>query len=268
MNKLNRDRGILLYGYCALVLTFVLTPIITTVIFAFDVNRYPSLPMGGLTLEWFGKVLDDASVSRGLQNSVTVALCTAIIATTLGFAGAYVDYRYQFRGKNFYIGLITLPPLVPVVILGLGMLTFQSRIGLAGTLPGLVVAHIAYCTPFALALIRMRLAVLDPDVEAAAWNLGATQASTLKSVVLPFCLPSIVACLFLTAAISFDEYMIAWFVGGTNETLPVRVLAMLQGQVSPQINAVGSIVFAVSIAMIVASQLLANSRARRNRSNG
>jgi spermidine/putrescine transport system permease protein len=197
-----------------------------------------------------------------------VALCTAFISTALGFAGAYVDYRYQFFGKNFYLGLITLPPLVPVVILGLGMLTFQSRIGLAGTLPGLVVAHIAYCAPFALALIRMRLAVMEPDLEAAAWNLGATQANTLKSVVIPFCLPSIIACLFLTAAISFDEYMIAWFVGGTNETLPVRVLAMLQGQVSPQINAVGSIVFAVSIAMIVVSQLLANNRARRDRSNG
>src|SRR5690606_37543828 len=168
--------------------------------FAFDVNRYPSLPMGGLTLDWFRQVLADASLSRGVRTSLSVALCSAVVATALGFAGAYVDYRYRFLGKNLYLALLTLPPLVPVV-------TCQSRIGLAGSLQGLIVGHIVLCAPFALALIRMRLASLDPDIEAAAWNLGATQLSTLRSVILPFCLPTILACLFLAAAVSFDEFM-------------------------------------------------------------
>jgi spermidine/putrescine transport system permease protein len=198
-----------------------------------------------------------------VRTSLSVALCSAVVATALGFAGAYVDYRYRFVGKNLYLALLTLPPLVPVVILGLAMLTFQSRIGLAGSVQGLIVGHIVLCAPFALALIRMRLASLDPDIEAAAWNLGATQLSTLRSVILPFCLPTILACLFLTAAVSFDEFMIAWFVGGTNETLPVRVLAMLQGQVSPRINAVGTLVFGLSIALVLISQLFNPGRRGR-----
>lgn len=263
MNPAKPRPNLWLYGYVGLIFAFVFTPIITTVVFAFDVNRYPSLPMGGLTLDWFRQVLADASLSRGVRTSLSVALCSAVVATALGFAGAYVDYRYRFMGKNLYLALLTLPPLVPVVILGLAMLTFQSRIGLAGSVQGLIVGHIVLCAPFALALIRMRLASLDPDIEAAAWNLGATQLSTLRSVILPFCLPTILACLFLTAAVSFDEFMIAWFVGGTNETLPVRVLAMLQGQVSPRINAVGTLVFGLSIALVLISQLFNPGRRGR-----
>jgi spermidine/putrescine transport system permease protein len=87
-------------------------------------------------------------------------------------------------------------------------------------------------------------------------------------VIIPFCFPAIVAALFLTAAISFDEYMIAWFVSGLNETLPVRLLAMLQGQVSPRINAVGTMVFAVSIALVVVAQLLIGRRLRLRAAGG
>lgn len=153
MNPAKPRPNLWLYGYVGLIFAFVFTPIITTVVFAFDVNRYPSLPMGGLTLDWFRQVLADASLSRGVRTSLSVALCSAVVATALGFAGAYVDYRYRFLGKNLYLALLTLPPLVPVVILGLAMLTFQSRIGLAGSVQGLIVGHIVLCAPFALALI-------------------------------------------------------------------------------------------------------------------
>jgi spermidine/putrescine transport system permease protein len=107
-----------------------------------------------------------------------------------------------------------------------------------------------------MALVRMRLADLDRDLEPAAWNLGAGLWTSLREIVIPFAAPAILAALFITAAVSFDEYMIAWFVSGQNETLPVRVLAMLQGQVSPRINAVGSLVFAVSAILVVLAQLL------------
>src|SRR5690606_21896999 len=89
-----------LFGYVGVIFTFVFMSIITTVVFAFDVNRYPSLHMGGLTLDWFRQVLADASLSRGVRTSLSVALCSAVVATALGFAGAYVDYRYSFLGKN------------------------------------------------------------------------------------------------------------------------------------------------------------------------
>jgi spermidine/putrescine transport system permease protein len=252
----DRTRAAALGGWTALVFLFVFAPIVSTVVFSFNADRFPSLPWGGFSLAWYAAVLTDDSVRRSLVNSLIVASATAAIATVLGFAAAYLDYRFRFFGKRAYMALASLPPTVPVVILGVAMLTFEGRIGLSGTLAGVVAGHVVLCSPFAMALVRMRLADLDRDLEPAAWNLGATAWTSLREIVIPFALPSILASLFITAAVSFDEYMIAWFVSGLNETLPVRVLAMLQGQVSPRINAVGSLVFAVSAILVVLAQIL------------
>jgi spermidine/putrescine transport system permease protein len=249
-------RAAALGGWTALVFLFVFAPIVSTVVFSFNADRFPSLPWGGFSLAWYAAVLTDDSVRRSLMNSLIVAAAAAAIATVLGFAAAYVDYRFRFFGKRAYMALASLPPTVPVVILGVAMLSFEGRLGLSGTLAGVVAGHVVLCSPFAMALVRMRLADLDRDLEPAAWNLGATAWTSLREIVIPFALPSILASLFITAAVSFDEYMIAWFVSGLNETLPVRVLAMLQGQVSPRINAVGSLVFAVSAILVVLAQIL------------
>jgi spermidine/putrescine transport system permease protein len=249
-------RAAALGGWTGLVFLFVFAPIVSTVVFSFNADRFPSLPWGGFSLIWYAAVFTDDSVRRSLVNSLIVAAASAAIATVLGFAAAYVDYRFRFVGKRVYMALASLPPTVPVVILGVAMLTFEGRIGLSGTLAGVVAGHVVLCSPFAMALVRMRLADLDGDLEPAAWNLGASAWTSLREIVIPFALPAILASLFITAAVSFDEYMIAWFVSGLNETLPVRLLAMLQGQVSPRINAVGSLVFAVSAILVVLAQIL------------
>lgn len=249
-------RRLLLLAYTALVFAFIFAPIVSTIVFSFNADRFPSLPWGGFSLQWYEAIFADATIQRGLMNSLFVAGVTCVIATFLGFSAAYVDYRYRFLGKSVYLALAALPPTVPVVILGVALLTFEGRVGLSGTLTGIIVGHVVLSTPFAMALVRMRLADLDPDIERAAWNLGASPWATMFGVIVPFCLPAILAAVFLTAAVSFDEFMIAWFVSGVNETLPVRVLAMLQGQVSPRINAIGAIVFGVSITLIVLAQLL------------
>jgi spermidine/putrescine transport system permease protein len=244
----------------ALVLVFVFAPILSIVVFSFNADRFPSLPWGGFSTQWYEAVLTDAGVRNSLRNSLLAAGASAPIATLLGFTAAYVDYRFRFPGKGVYMALAALPPTVPVVILGVAMLTFEGRIGLSGTLAGVIVGHVVVGAPFAMALIRMRLADLDPDIEPAAWNLGAGPWRTLWEIVLPFARPAIVAALLITASISFDEYMIAWFVSGFSETLPVRVLAMLQGQVSPRINAIGALVFAVSILLVVLAQAVTARR--------
>ena len=249
-------RRLLLVVYTALVFAFIFAPIVSTIVFSFNSDRFPSLPWGGFSLQWYEAIFADETIQRGLMNSLIVAGVTCVIATFLGFSAAYIDYRYRFLGKSVYLALAALPPTVPVVILGVALLTFEGRVGLSGTLTGIIVGHVVLSTPFAMALVRMRLADLDPDIERAAWNLGASPWATMFGVIVPFCLPAILAAVFLTAAVSFDEFMIAWFVSGVNETLPVRVLAMLQGQVSPRINAIGAIVFGVSITLIVLAQLL------------
>ena len=259
-NVLRRGALVLWTG---LVFAFIFSPIVSTIVFSFNADRFPSLPWGGFSLQWYEAIFADTTVQRGLINSLIVAGATSVLASFLGFAAAYVDYRYRFFGKMAYTALVALPPTVPVVILGVAMLTFEGRVGLSGTLTGVTVGHVVLAAPFAMALVRMRLADLDPDIERAAWNLGATPWATMTGVVMPFCLPAILASVFLTAAVSFDEFMIAWFVSGVNETLPVRVLAMLQGQVSPRINAIGAIVFIVSMTLVVVAQILIGRRLGR-----
>jgi len=258
-----RAIGGLLGATAVAAFAFILAPILSIIVFSFNIDRFPGLPWSGFTLAWYRAVLVDPTIARGLANSLIVAGATAALASFTGFAAAYVDYRYRFPGKTVYMALASLPPTVPVIILGLAMLAFLSAIGLAGSLQGIIVGHVVIAAPFAMALIRMRLADLDRDLEQAAWNLGASDWRALAQVVVPFCRPAILAALAIAAAVSFDEYMVAWFVSGINETLPVRLLAMLQGQVSPRINAVGSIVFAVSVVLVSIANVAVGRFARR-----
>ena len=246
--------------WTALVFAFILTPIASLVFFSFNADRFPSLPWGGFSLEWYRAIFADDTVRDGFWRSIQVSAFVSVVATFIGFATAYTDYRYNFRGKLPYLAIASLPPTVPVLILGLGMLSFFSMVNLVGTLRAVMFGHVVICAPFAMALIRMRLADMSPDIEPAAWNLGASRWATMWRVTIPWCLPSIIASLAITAAVSFDEFMIAWFVSGLEETLPVRILALLQGQVSPRINAIGSLVFFISITLAAIGQLFANRK--------
>jgi spermidine/putrescine transport system permease protein len=249
-----------LRGWFIVALIFIFVPIVISFIFSFSPNRYPTLPLGGFSTGWYELIVAEAPVPRAFVNSLKAGVIVALISTFIGFAAAYTDYRYRFFGKNFYLALALLPPTIPVLILGLVMLMYLSRISLVGELHSVVLAHVVYCIPFAMALIRLRLAQIDPDLESAAWNLGANSWRAMRDVILPFTLPSIFAALALTMAVSFDEYMIAFFTGGVTETLPVRVLALLQGQVSPRINAIGSVVFTISMALVILAQILLLTR--------
>lgn len=246
--------GLRLYVVAAFALIFA--PILSSFVFSFNASRFPSLPWTGFSTEWYAAIFSDAEIAGGLENSVMVGICVGAISTFLGFATAYTDYRFRFAGKNVYLGLAFLPPMIPVIILGLAMLEYLARIGLSGELYSIVFMHVVYCTPFAMALIRLRLSQMDPDLEAAAWNLGASEWRAIREVILPFSAPAILAAMLMSAAVSFDEFAIAWFVSGFHETLPVRILVLLQREVSPRVNAVGSLVFAVTMTLVILAQIL------------
>jgi len=246
----------LLKLHIILCLLFIFAPILGSFIFSLNSDRFPSLPLGSFSWEWYSLIWHDPLVWAGFFNTVVVGLSVAVIATLLGFGGAYTDFRYNFTGKSFYMALALLPPTIPVVIMGLAMLAFLSRVNLSGNVISVIIAHGVMCSPFAMAIMRLRLSQMDPDLEAAAWNLGANEWTTLRHVIIPFTKPAIFAALFITMAVSFDEFAVAWFVSGLNETLPVKVLGFLQGQVSPRINAIGSLAFLSSISLIVLAQML------------
>jgi spermidine/putrescine transport system permease protein len=253
-----------LIGYVVVALGFVFVPIVISFIFSFNADRFPTLPLGAFSTTWYEAIFSEGQVPVAFRTSIVVGVAVAFLSTFIGFAAAYTDFRYRFLGKSVYMSLALLPPTIPVLILGLTMLMFLSRVSLVGELHSVIIAHVVFCMPFAMALIRLRLSQMDPDLERAAWNLGASNWRAMLGVIVPFTLPAIVSALFLTAAVSFDEFMIAFFVGGVTETVPVRVLNMMQGQVSPRINAVGSVVFAISMTLVIIAQVMLMVR-RSNR---
>jgi len=248
---MNRTSRFILVGYVLLIFGFIYAPIIVSFVFSFNSDRFPTLPLGSFASDWYQAVWSDPSIWDGLKNSLITSLCVGVVATSLGFAAAYTDYRYSFKGKSAYIALMLLPPTVPVVILGLAMLAYLSRLQLSGQLYSVIISHIVITVPFAMALIRMRLGQMDKSLEEAGWNMGCTEWKALRHIVIPFVLPNLLAALLITMAVSFDEFAVAWFVSGLSETVPVKVLAFLQGQVSPKINVIGSIVFTFTITLVL-----------------
>ncbi|MBN9890339.1 ABC transporter permease [Salipiger abyssi] len=242
--------------YLVAIFTFVFAPIVTSMVFSFNSDRFPTVPLGGFTLHWYETAFARPEVWTAFGNSALVALSAAALSTALGFATAYTDFRYNFRWKPAYLALALLPPTVPLVIMGLAMLAWLGRLGLSGTLPGIVIAHTVMGAPFAMAICRLRLSQMDPSLEAAAWNLGASPMRAMRVVVLPFCMPALISAFCLTAAVSFDEFVVAWFVSGLNKTVPVMILEILQGNVDPQINAIGTVVFVTSMTLVIAAQLI------------
>lgn len=259
---MNADRGISLFlrAYVVVVFAFVFAPILASFVFSFNSDRFPTIPLGHFTWKWYQIIFRDPDVWDAFGNSLIVAATVSVVSTFIGFCTAYTDFRYRFFGKNAYLALALLPPTIPLVIMGLAMLALLSRIGMSGELHSVIVAHVVLCSPFAMAIVRLRLAQMDPSLEAAAWNLGATEWRAMRSVIVPFTLPAVFSALCLTAAVSFDEFAVAWFVSGLNKTVPVIILEILQGNVDPQINAIGSFVFMTSMILVVIAQVVLMTR--------
>ena len=254
-----------LWVWLAVVFVFIFAPIAFSVIVSFNSDRFPTIPLGSFTTHWYETILSDPDVWEAARNSVIVSVSTSILATLLGFCTAYTDYRFNFRFKGPYLALVLLPPTIPLIIMALAMLAWFSKIGVSGQLYAIIIAHTVLTAPFAMAIIRLRLNQMDPALEAAARNLGASEWRTVREVIIPFCRPAILSAACLTAAVSFDEFAVAWFVSGLNKTVPVIILEIVQGNIDPQVNAIGTFVFATSMTLVILAQLVFIARVGKSK---
>jgi spermidine/putrescine transport system permease protein len=260
MEKLDKY---LFTGYMTLVLAFLFMPIAVIMIFSFNVDRFASLPWRGFTLGWYQRMIFDTTILDALKNSIIVSTCVASSSCFLGFIGAYALYRRSFRYQNIFMGIMISPLAVPWIILGLAMLIFLTRINLEGSLFSVWISHTVFAAPFAMFIIRGRMAGLDVRYEEAGWDLGANRLRTIKEIILPLTAPGIVAAFLLTFTLSFDEFIIAWFVCGFQETLPVKIWGLIRSGLNPTINAIGSVIFVFSMTSAVIAQYLIQSRKGR-----
>ena len=243
-------------SYIAAAFVFLLLPITTLIVFSFQKNQYASIPGQGWSFRWYEKLFSDGALVAALQNSLIVSPIAATGASIIGFFAAYAIHRYRFPGRNLLLTLIMLPMLIPALILGIAFLGLLSRFGLEGKWYSVVVAHIVLVTAPAMAIIQLRLSQMPASLEEAAWNLGATEWQSLTKVVLPFSLSGIAGGWLLAFTFSFDEFIIAWFVCGFSPTLPVSIYAYIVGSADPSLNAMATIIFALSGLFLLGVELL------------
>jgi len=250
--------------YLSLAFLFIFAPFATMIVFAFNESRFPYLPWQGFTLQWFS-ALSDPQVISVIKNSLIVGVASACIATPIGCAAAYFVNRWNFRGKNAYIGFVVAPPCTPLVILALIMLIYFRQLGIPKTLLAVVLSHVVLTAPFAFGVMRLRLADLDPNLEQAAWNLGASEWRAIWTIILPQSSAAVAAAFLLSMVVSWDEFIVAWLVSGLEVTLPVYLWVKFQGQISAHVNAIGTLAFVVSISFVILAEFLIFRAGRKYR---
>jgi spermidine/putrescine transport system permease protein len=239
--------------YIGAFLSVLYGPLLVVALLAFNANPSPSFPWEGFTLGWFSEVLRDPLMMGAIGNSVLVGLGVVAISVPVGVATAFLLVRYDFVGKGALYALVLSPLITPGVILGVSMLIFFSDLGLQTGLGTAVLGQSSFIISFVLLIISARLQKVDPALEEAAQDLGATPLRAVWRITLPYLWPAIIAGCAVAFLLSFDNFNTTLFLIGNSATLPIQVYSAVRLGLSPKINAI-SVVFillTVSLGLLV-----------------
>ena len=249
--------------YAALVYLFLYAPIAILVVFSFNRSRQTAV-WEGWTTEWYRSLAQNDLLLAALKNSLIVGGVATLIATVLGTLVALALGRHTFRGEGFTRQLLYLPVIIPEIVLGAALVTFFGALAFRLSLLTVVIAHVVFCVSYVAIVVRARLAGFDRSLEEAALDLGARPVQTFVRVTLPLLAPGIVAGALLSFTISIDDYVITSFVAGVGSTtLPLQIYSMLKVGVTPEVNAVSTLILAVTVVLIAVAQRLQRPPAER-----
>ena len=243
------------FGYMGLIYGFIFLPVLTLVLYSFKDGRFPLPPFTGPTLKWYRAVFDDPKLVEALVNSVTVAVSSSLVAVLLGFLAAYGLARYRLPGAALQRLLLTIPLTVSYLVIGLGLLIVANAVGLSKSLWLVGVGHVVINLPLAFSIIYASMGEHQRNAERAARDLGAGELAVMRLVTAPMLAPAILASFFLAVTFSWDEFIIAFLLSRFEVTLPVEIWSLLRSGLNPKTNAVGSVVFLVSVALVVVLEL-------------
>jgi spermidine/putrescine transport system permease protein len=240
-------------GVCFLILHL---PVLVLVAFSFNRSRF-SMEWSGFTLEWYARLLERGDILGALQASLVVALASTAIATVLGTLIALALARHAFPGRRLYEGFLYLPVVTPEIVVGISLLVLFAAAGIRLGLGTITIAHVAFNVSFVAVVVLARLRGMGRELEEAAMDLGADELTTFFRVTLPQILPGVVAGALLAFTMSFDDFVITFFVAGVGSTtLPLLVYSMVRRGVEPTINAISTLILVVTtIAILVAYRL-------------
>jgi len=249
--------------YLAVILFLTYVPIILTVIYSFNESKLTSV-WEGFSLKWYRELISDRDLREALINSLVLAASSCAAATVIGTMGAVGMKKVPLKTNGLIEYISTLPMMIPEIILGMVFLAAFSLVGLPFGMTTLIIAHTTFCVPYIFMMVRARLAGMDQSVEDAARDLGAGPFRLFWDITLPMILPAVLSGMLLAFAMSFDDVIISLFVTGPKvNTLPVKIYTKLKTGVTPEINALATVMLTVIVAVLLLVNVISGRSARR-----
>ncbi|MEX0582180.1 MAG: ABC transporter permease [Sneathiella sp.] len=233
-----------------LVYLFLFLPIGVVILLSFNANQFGSFPITGFSFRWFVKLANNDAILRAFETSLLLGSLTAIISTTLGVLASLALIRYKVPGQNMISTLLIAPILVPEVVLAVALLLFLNALSINKSFFLLLMGHVIFTLPFVVLVVQARLVNIRRDVEEAAMSLGASPRQTFFQITLPLLAPAVFAGMLFAFTISFDDITgtLFWKPGGV-ETVPTQIFAMLRNSISPEINALGTVMIFLTVGL-------------------
>jgi spermidine/putrescine transport system permease protein len=249
--------------FTGLVVLYLYAPIVVAVLFSFATSPRLSLPIRGFTLDWYVRALDNPLIPIALQNTVILALVSAVGAGTIGTAFASGIVKLQrSRLRIVLLSASLLPAVVPLLVIGISLAVFFRTLGSPQGLVNAAIGHVLVSLPFVILTMNARLETFDFSVLEAARDLGASPLRAFRDVTFPLIRPSIIGAALLAAALSLDEFVVTWFNVGTQLTAPVLMWGLMRRGVDPSINALAALLLFSLLALVIAAHLLDRKKPR------
>ncbi len=247
-----------------LVFCFMFLPVAVVVLLSFNASQFGSFPMTGLSFRWFVELAENEAILRAFRTSIILGSLTAIISTTLGVLASLALVRYRVPGSNIISTLLIAPILVPEVVLAVALLLFLNFLNINKSFVLLLLGHVIFTLPFVILVVQARLVGIKREMEEASLSLGANPMQTFFQITLPLLAPAVFAGMLFAFTISFDDITgtLFWKPGGV-ETVPTQIFAMLRNSISPEINALGTVMIALTVGLPLIGAALARRMASK-----
>ncbi|KLV07263.1 spermidine/putrescine ABC transporter permease [Photobacterium aquae] len=248
------------FSFMSVVYAFLYAPIIILIVNSFNASKF-GMKWGGFTTKWYHQLVSNDSLVQAAWHSLNIAVFSATAAAIIGSLTAVALFRYQFRGKHFVNGMLFVVMMSPDIVMAISLLALFILVGAELGFLTLLLAHITFCLPFVVVTVYSRLNGFDVKMLEAARDLGASEWVILKQIILPLAKPAVAAGWLLSFTLSLDDVIVSSFVTGpTYEILPLKIYSMVKVGISPEVNALATLMLIVSLVLVVSSQLLAREK--------
>lgn len=249
--------------YAVIIYAILYIPVAVMMLFSFNDQRY-NYYWNGFTTKWYGKLFENSALIGSLWYSLIIAVLATLISVLIGTIGALGLKRFEFRGRKFINNMLYIPIIVPEIVLAVALLIIFLNIGIALGMGTILIGHCTFCIPYAIVTIKGRISGDDNSLEEASMDLGANRIQTFLRVTLPSIMPGVMSAAFLSFTLSIDDVVMSNMLAGAKQsTLPVLILSMNKAGVTPDVNALTTIMILVIVAAMILNNIIKSALKKR-----